>query len=133
VTARLADELGIDPGVELRSAHAQVLRQEQQPVQPPVARPAQLPMDLANFGGRRAELTKMRESLTCAERPMTIAAIDGMPGAGKTTVAVHLAHALVDRYPDGQLYACVGTDRTGHGGGRNCGRHPGQTEQSSRS
>ncbi len=106
-TARLADELGIDPGPELRAAHAQVSRAEQpagQPAAASIARPAQLPMDLSTFGGRRAELDHLRHLLDSGDPPVTIIAIDGMPGAGKTTTAVHLAHEVVDRYPDGQLY-----------------------------
>lgn len=106
-TARLADELGIDPGPELRSAHARVSRAEQpagHPAAATVTRPAQLPMDLATFGGRQTELNHLRRLLDSGDPPVTIVAIDGMPGSGKTTTAVHLAHEVVDRYPDGQLY-----------------------------
>ena len=63
VRARLADDLGLDPGAELRDAHSRVLRQQarrspcrRRPRRPrrPV-RPAQLPADLAAFAGRQAE------------------------------------------------------------------------------
>lgn len=30
--------------------------------------------------------------------------IDGMPGVGKTTFAVHAGHVLSERFPDGQLF-----------------------------
>jgi DNA-binding SARP family transcriptional activator/tetratricopeptide (TPR) repeat protein len=107
MSERLAGELGIDPGPDLRAAWAKVRSQPEPAAEPPstpLSRPAQLPLDLSNFGGRRTELARMRDSLVAGETPMTIAVIEGMPGAGKTTLAVRLAHELVGRYPDGQLY-----------------------------
>jgi DNA-binding SARP family transcriptional activator/tetratricopeptide (TPR) repeat protein len=112
--AALAEELGIDPGAELRDAHRRVLRQQVSgPARGPVnghagarvVRPAQLPADLAAFAGRRAEVARV--SALLEEPPagaMLIGAIDGMPGAGKTTLAVHWARLAADRFPDGQLY-----------------------------
>jgi DNA-binding SARP family transcriptional activator/tetratricopeptide (TPR) repeat protein len=106
--ARLADHLGLDPGAELREAHGRVLRQQATaaPVgDRPLVRPAQLPADLAAFAGRRAETAYVSELLTPqAAQPIPAVVIDGMPGAGKTALAVHCAHAVADRYPDGQLY-----------------------------
>ncbi len=112
ISARLADELGIDPGAELRAAHQRVVRQQvgQQPTAQrptpkaaasPVVLPAQLPPDLPMFTGRRCELSRLNSLL---DSTMLICAIDGIAGIGKTTFAVHWAHQLAERYPDGQLY-----------------------------
>ncbi|GAA3601962.1 BTAD domain-containing putative transcriptional regulator [Kineosporia mesophila] len=107
VRAALAGELGIDPGPELRDAHRKVLRQElPQPVAG-TARPAHLPADLPGFAGREVELHQAMALLgTGDETPaaMVIAAVNGMAGIGKTTFALHWAHQLADRFPDGQLY-----------------------------
>ena len=59
-----------------------------------------LPRDVPDFVGREAELA----ALLAAARQSTVAAVDGMAGVGKTTLAVHAAHQLAARYPDGQLY-----------------------------
>ncbi|WP_198940651.1 AfsR/SARP family transcriptional regulator [Micromonospora sp. CB01531] len=116
VRTRLADELGIDPGPELRAAHDRVLRppaeqgapaQEAAPVRQPAIRPAQLPADLSTFTGRRSEIAQVLALHTDSpQAPATvvITAIDGMAGIGKTTLAVHWAHQVADRFPDGQLY-----------------------------
>jgi transcriptional regulator with XRE-family HTH domain len=72
------------------------------PASPPDV-PRQLPADVATFVGRQAELTEL-DRLGDARTRSVISAIDGMAGIGKTTLAVHAAHRLVDRYPDGQLY-----------------------------
>jgi DNA-binding SARP family transcriptional activator len=103
VRRRLSDELGISPGAELRRAHDRVLRGQDGPA----VTPAQLPPDHPYYSGR-AEVLAHAESLLGEDRRHgrgTVAlAFDGMPGIGKTTVAVHLAHRLATAYPDGQLY-----------------------------
>ncbi|MFI6733760.1 AfsR/SARP family transcriptional regulator [Nonomuraea sp. NPDC050451] len=80
-----------------------------------MVRPAQLPADLAVFAGRRADLAKALALLDGdALRTVVISAIGGMAGVGKTTLAVHWAHRVADRFPDGQLYVNLrGFDRLG--------------------
>ncbi|MER6140442.1 NB-ARC domain-containing protein, partial [Streptomyces sparsogenes] len=70
-------------------------------------RPAQLPQDLPAFSGRRDELARLSALLPDGDRPLdeaVIAAIGGVAGVGKTTLAVRWAHRVADRFPDGQLY-----------------------------
>lgn len=69
--------------------------------------PQQLPPDLAVFRGRDEELTAVRKLTDQAATQgghVVITAIGGMAGVGKTTLAVHAAHQVADRFPDGQLY-----------------------------
>ncbi|MEU6205522.1 BTAD domain-containing putative transcriptional regulator [Micromonospora musae] len=66
--------------------------------------PAQLPADHPFFTGRRAAVAAAEE-LLAANPQATALVVDGMPGVGKTTFAVHLAHRLAAHYPDGQLHA----------------------------
>ncbi|RZS45016.1 putative ATPase [Herbihabitans rhizosphaerae] len=66
------------------------------------ARPLQLPPDTPRFVGRAEALEAIESAMTGAETPIVV--IDGAPGTGKTTLAVHWAHAAARRYSDGQLY-----------------------------
>jgi DNA-binding SARP family transcriptional activator len=107
----LARDLGVDPGPELRAAYDEVLHPRQKvsvtgPTRATQVIPAQLPRDLPLFTGRRAELDRADALLKLAEQDgvMPIVAIDGMPGAGKSTFALHWAHEVANRFPDGQIY-----------------------------
>ncbi|SEG95607.1 Predicted ATPase [Nonomuraea solani] len=62
----------------------------------------QLPADVAAFVGRARELTLLEEAGDAAT--VVITAIDGMAGVGKTALAVHAAHQLACRFPDGDLF-----------------------------
>ncbi|GAA3782270.1 hypothetical protein GCM10022225_83300 [Plantactinospora mayteni] len=64
--------------------------------------PRQLPPVVSAFVGRAAELAAVRDLLAT---PPRVVVIDGMPGVGKTTLAIHAASEMADRFPDGQLYA----------------------------
>lgn len=109
----LADDLGVDPGDELRTLHQRILRSDpalsrsepSTPSAPPVEAqlkaPDSLPFDLPDFTGRAEELTKLLDTATSRGG---IIAIDGMAGVGKTALAVRAGHALASRFPDGRLF-----------------------------
>ncbi|MEV4835572.1 BTAD domain-containing putative transcriptional regulator [Nonomuraea sp. NPDC049486] len=92
VRARLVDELGVEPGTELRRAYETILADEPAP-----AAPHQLPPDVPDFIGREAELAALAG-------PFPLATISGPPGVGKSALAVRAALALRTRFPAGQLY-----------------------------
>jgi transcriptional regulator with XRE-family HTH domain len=74
-------------------------------LRPPLDAPHQLPPKVANFTGRKTELTALRAVV--AERSaetVVISAIAGTAGVGKTALAVYLAHELAPEFPDLQLY-----------------------------
>jgi DNA-binding SARP family transcriptional activator/tetratricopeptide (TPR) repeat protein len=109
IRRRLAEELGTDPSTELQRLHRQVLSADPA-LDPPAttARPGsqllprQLPAPPHMFTGRIRELATLdpvQEAST-----VVISAIDGMAGVGKTALAVHVAHRVSGRYPDGQLF-----------------------------
>jgi DNA-binding SARP family transcriptional activator/tetratricopeptide (TPR) repeat protein len=104
LAGRLAEELGLDPGAELRR-----LRDALEPLPgspPPTHVPAQLPADVSSFTGRVGDLFTLDEILVDghASPTLVISAIAGMAGVGKTALAVHWAHRIRDKFADGQLY-----------------------------
>jgi DNA-binding SARP family transcriptional activator/tetratricopeptide (TPR) repeat protein len=70
--------------------------------------PRQIPADSTRFVGREPELaildTFLSERGSASREPTVVVAIDGPAGVGKTTLAVHWAHGVADRFPDGQLF-----------------------------
>lgn len=102
---RLADELGLDPGPELRRVHDAIragTRPQLVGVEPiRVAIPAQLPPDVAGFAGRAAELASLNRLLV--ERAGVVV-LSGTAGVGKTALVRHWAHLARGEFPGGQLY-----------------------------
>jgi DNA-binding SARP family transcriptional activator/tetratricopeptide (TPR) repeat protein len=110
---RLAQELGVDPSRAVQDIYQQVLAADpallsrSEPSVPAAAEvPRQLPYSTAAFTGRAEELARIGALLTetTAHLPVVISAIDGTGGVGKSALAIRVAHELVDRFPDGQLY-----------------------------
>jgi DNA-binding SARP family transcriptional activator/tetratricopeptide (TPR) repeat protein len=111
---RLIEELGAEPGAELCGVHQAILRGElsvSAPGPPLAVTPRQLPLSARGFVGRAAELARLDEMLDEmlddeAGQPgaVVIATLSGMAGVGKSALAVHWAHRVADRFPDGQLY-----------------------------
>jgi tetratricopeptide (TPR) repeat protein len=68
----------------------------------------QLPPDIADFTGRQEEvaraITFLRSAAEGASPAVVILVVAGMPGVGKSALAIHVAHRLKDRFPDAQLY-----------------------------
>ncbi|MFC3451101.1 AfsR/SARP family transcriptional regulator [Amycolatopsis speibonae] len=104
--ATLVEELGVEPGAEVRRVLAAVLRGED-PV--PSVRVAQvfpicqLPPDIADLAGREGEIAQL-SGLLGDGAGVPVAVITGEPGAGKSTLAVSTAHRLRRSFPDGQLF-----------------------------
>ncbi len=105
--SRLVDEQGTEPGPVLSELHQRILGRDPElaiePSRPPgrAAPPDTLPPETAEFVGRDEEL-----ELLTGEHGSTpgIAVIAGMPGVGKTALAVRAARLVSGHYPDGTLY-----------------------------
>lgn len=123
---RLADELGVDPSSPLQQLHQRILHAAPDlavptsVTEPAVARPVvprQLPAPPRLFTGRATELALLDATLderTETSGTVVTAAIGGTGGIGKTWLALHWAHAHLDRFPDGQLHVNLrGFDPTG--------------------
>jgi DNA-binding SARP family transcriptional activator len=156
----ISDQLGVDPGVELRQLYADLLAKDQTGLRgtisggtvaahprkpasgksraaaapdaapdaaapdaaaagPRSARgarsaaqtPAQLPADITDFTGRDEQVRRLCDLLagagagaSSATGAVRVAVVAGAGGLGKTSLAVHAAHRIRRKFPDGQLY-----------------------------
>ncbi|MBB6551909.1 AfsR/SARP family transcriptional regulator [Nonomuraea rubra] len=101
-------ELGIEPGSELRRLQQAILARDPAldlgtPAQVVPLVPAELPADTQAFTARAAEVERLRAALVDGDGP-AVTVIDGPGGIGKSALAVHVAHAVGDRFADGVVY-----------------------------
>jgi DNA-binding SARP family transcriptional activator/tetratricopeptide (TPR) repeat protein len=129
----LVKELGVEPGAPLQKLYRQILaadpalsvsepgpddgKRADAADRRPAVVPRQLPAPVPHFTGRAGPLKTLTDLAGQAAEgrgAVVISAIDGMPGVGKTALAVQAGHLVAGRFPDGQLYV----DLHGHTPGR---------------
>jgi DNA-binding SARP family transcriptional activator len=76
---------------------------------PVETRPMQLPADIVDFTGRELHVQQVCDLLSPGDSQdnpgaLPVGLVAGAGGLGKTTLAIHAAHRLRSKYPDGQLY-----------------------------
>ncbi|MGX9919497.1 BTAD domain-containing putative transcriptional regulator [Streptomyces sp. NPDC002248] len=112
------EELGMEPGPDLRELHDAILRDDPSlapapPAPGPAARsaplvvPFELPPDIPGFTGRQHELDCLEGLFAGGERRHgpALGIITGIAGVGKTGLAVRWAHRAAAHFPDGRLFA----------------------------
>ncbi|MBW4720023.1 AfsR/SARP family transcriptional regulator [Saccharothrix obliqua] len=115
----LVEELGVEPGPELRRLQQAVLAGEDpEPERPtrPIAlpasapepalptTPAQLPRGPVSLIGRDEQVARLDKMLAAHPSGGLVLVVTGPAGVGKTALALHWAHRVREAFPDGQLY-----------------------------
>lgn len=123
---RAVEELGIDPGPQLRSLHEQVLRDdpslsvigpvESRPVAPRagIVAPALLPASASRLFGRDEDRSWLDN--VCSTRNLlstAVAVLTGAPGVGKSALAITWGHENSEMFPHGVLFASLGDTEPG--------------------
>ncbi|GAA3024557.1 AfsR/SARP family transcriptional regulator [Actinokineospora globicatena] len=112
---QLMAQRGVEPGAELRELHSAILNGSLRTPGPrrrvatrssaPHAVPRNLPPDVSDFTGRAEQLHTIMALSEAGAAAAPAVVVSGAAGTGKSALAVHAAHRLRVRYPDGQLFA----------------------------
>jgi predicted ATPase/DNA-binding SARP family transcriptional activator len=100
----LDEELGLEPGEELRRLEQAILRHEVPPAEPPEQR-HNLPASVTSFVGRETELAEIEEML----RESRLVTLTGVGGAGKTRLALEVAARALPSFPGGAFFCDLST------------------------
>ena len=116
--SRLIAEQGTEPGPMLAELHGRILRRDPQLAVRLAGQragrtspPDTLPPETAEFVGRSEELGLLTGEPGDIPR---VSVIEGMPGVGKTALAVRAARIVSGQYPDGMLYLDFHSHDPGH-------------------
>jgi hypothetical protein len=105
----LSDELGVEPGPQLRDLKVAILRQDESlDFSATEPGPRELPADIGVLVGRDDVLAELDGVLRRTGRPSslpTVVCLYGAAGTGKSAAAVRLGHTLAAEFRDGQLFA----------------------------
>jgi len=112
----LADELGLYPGPDLQEMQRRILASDPAlalPAAPgrpltPSRDPSQLPPDVPDFVGREEPRALMAAALIPSGASVPVVGLEGLAAVGKTTLAVHVGHAIAANFPDGRLFVDLG-------------------------
>ncbi|MEQ7126471.1 BTAD domain-containing putative transcriptional regulator [Actinopolymorpha sp. B11F2] len=102
LTRRLSDELGVDPGDEIREAHERLLHQSVGGRRPPQRRSY-----ASTWRGPRCHLHRLigrdqdKLALLGLLAGRQLVTVTGAGGCGKTTLALRVAEDMAPRFPDG--------------------------------
>lgn len=101
---RLDRDLGLEPAAAVAELAERIRRGEAVVAVRALPRPCQLPPDIPDLVGR-AGLVRVAERALRAAGASPVVGLSGPSGSGASALAVHVAHAVQDSFPDGQLYA----------------------------
>ena len=113
----MIEELGIDPGERLQRLEHAILTADSalDPPASPISLqpgkqqvPCLLPTAIADFIDRSEQVEQIRRCLTGgaeSDLAVPVVVIAGRGGVGKSSIAIHAAHGLAERFPHGQLFA----------------------------